>query len=206
MATSPVPVVLFHSALGLRPGTLENADRLRAAGHVVHTPDLFEGRTFTDADEGVAHAGAIGWPALQERAAAWVDDATRSLERGRVVVFDYAVARTAELAARGWREWLRTYRAHERGAHYLADAGLQDITADLCVDQLPPPDVVRSQAQFLQLHGIEDLVDEGREAWRSAASAPTVRSLTMRSRVREAESLLDPAGLGGFLALEWGVA
>ena len=61
-------VVLLHSALGLRPAITAHAERLRAAGHVVHTPDLFEGRTFTDADEGVAHADAIGWKALQARA------------------------------------------------------------------------------------------------------------------------------------------
>ena len=32
-------VVLFHSALGLRPGVTTAADRLRAAGHKVHAPD-----------------------------------------------------------------------------------------------------------------------------------------------------------------------
>ena len=47
-------VLLLHSALGLRPAIAEHADRLRAAGHTVRAPDLFEGRTFTDADEGVA--------------------------------------------------------------------------------------------------------------------------------------------------------
>ena len=143
---------------------------------------------------------------LQDEAAAWVRRAHATLRRGRVVVFDYGVMRTAELAARPWREWLRTYRGHERGGHYLADPGTQDITADVCLDQLPPPDAVRTQGQFLQLHGIGDLVEEGRSAWRSAAGAPDLRAMTMRSRVREAEALLDPDGLGGFLAIEWEVA
>ena len=40
---------------------------------------------------------------------------------------------------RPWREWLRTYRGHERGGHYLADPGAQDITAEVAVDQLPEP-------------------------------------------------------------------
>ena len=80
-----------------------------------------------------------------------------------------------------------------------------DITADVAVDQLPEPDEVRTQAQFLQRWGIDDLVDEGRAAWAAAASAPTVAALAMRSRVREAEALLDPAGLGGFLALTFRV-
>jgi dienelactone hydrolase len=41
-------VVLFHSVFGLRPAVGEAADRLRAAGHTVHTPDLFDGHTFDD--------------------------------------------------------------------------------------------------------------------------------------------------------------
>jgi dienelactone hydrolase len=39
-------VLLFHHALGLTAGCVAFADRLRDGGHVVHTPDLFEGRTF----------------------------------------------------------------------------------------------------------------------------------------------------------------
>lgn len=70
MISGMAEIVLFHSALGLRPGTLRDAERLRAAGHVVHTPDLYEGRLFTDADEGVAHSGVIGWPVLVARAEA----------------------------------------------------------------------------------------------------------------------------------------
>lgn len=140
---------------------------------------------------------------LQDRAAAWVADARSRLGRGTLLVFDYTVAATAELAGRPWRDWLRTYRGHERGGHYLADAGTQDITADVCVDQLPEPDAVRTQAQWLQLHGITELVAEGRDYWAAHAHRPDLRALTMRSRVSEAEALLDPAGLGGFTALEW---
>jgi SAM-dependent MidA family methyltransferase len=143
---------------------------------------------------------------LQDEAASWVANARRSLRRGRVIAFDYAVARTAQLALRPWREWLRTYRDHSRGGHYLAGAGTQDITADVCIDQLAPPDVVRTQAHFLQLHGIAELVAQGRREWGAAAAAPSVRAMVMRSRVREAEALLDPSGLGGFLAMEWEVA
>ncbi|CAA9273468.1 MAG: hypothetical protein AVDCRST_MAG57-3287 [uncultured Blastococcus sp.] len=60
-------VLLFHHALGLTSGVHSFADRLRAAGHVVHTPDLFEGRTFAGVDEGVAHAQAIGFGTVLER-------------------------------------------------------------------------------------------------------------------------------------------
>ena len=48
-------VLLFHHAQGLTPGVRAFADELRAAGHTVHTPDLFDGRTFASIDEGMAY-------------------------------------------------------------------------------------------------------------------------------------------------------
>jgi dienelactone hydrolase len=60
-------VVLFHHAHGLTPGVIAFADELRRAGHTVHTPDLFEGRTFDTVEEGVAHAGNIGFDEVIER-------------------------------------------------------------------------------------------------------------------------------------------
>jgi SAM-dependent MidA family methyltransferase len=143
---------------------------------------------------------------LQDAAARWVDDARAHLRLGSVVVIDYAVASTAALANRPWRDWLRTYRGHERGWHYLGDPGGQDITADVCIDQLPEPDAVRTQSQWLQLHGIDDLVAEGKRYWAEHAARPDLAAMKMRSRVAESEALLDPAGLGNFLVMEWRVA
>jgi dienelactone hydrolase len=54
-------VLLFHHALGRTPGFSGFADELRQAGHTVHTPDLFEGRTFETLEAGVAHAQEIGF-------------------------------------------------------------------------------------------------------------------------------------------------
>ncbi len=140
---------------------------------------------------------------VQEAAAAWVRAARALLLDGTVLAFDYCTPRTAEVALLPWRAWLRTYRGHERGSHYLRDIGLQDITTQVCLDQLPEPSAVRTQRQFLQRWGIDELVEEGRVAWAAAAGAPNVAALRMRSRIREAESLLDADGVGGFLALEW---
>ena len=50
-------VLLFHHAQGQTPGFLAFADELREAGHTVHAPDLYDGNTFDDIDEGVAYAG-----------------------------------------------------------------------------------------------------------------------------------------------------
>ncbi len=140
---------------------------------------------------------------LIDRAAAWVEDARSLLRSGSVVAIDYGVAHTAELAARPWRDWLRTYRDHERGRHYLAEPGSQDITTDVPFDQLPEPDAVRTQAQFLQRWGIEELVAEGKRIWAEQAARPGLEAMRMRSRVSESEALLDPAGLGAFLVTEW---
>ena len=60
-------IVLFHHALGLTPGVGALADQLRAAGHTVHTPDLYDGRTFGTLDEGVANAAEIGFEEVMER-------------------------------------------------------------------------------------------------------------------------------------------
>lgn len=60
-------IVLYHHALGLTSGVVALAEELRAAGHTVHTPDLYESRTFGTVDEGVAHARAIGFGEVIER-------------------------------------------------------------------------------------------------------------------------------------------
>ena len=60
-------VVLFHHAQGLTAGCLAFADELRAAGHTVHTPDLYDGKTFTDIAEGVGYAREVGFGEILER-------------------------------------------------------------------------------------------------------------------------------------------
>jgi dienelactone hydrolase len=66
-------ILLFHHAMGQTPGFLAFADELRAAGHTVHTPDLFEGRTFDDVDAGVAHAREVGFGEILRRGTASAD-------------------------------------------------------------------------------------------------------------------------------------
>jgi dienelactone hydrolase len=59
-------VLLFHHAQGLTSGVVAFADDLRAAGHTVHTPDLYAGRTFATLEEGVAHARELGFGNVTE--------------------------------------------------------------------------------------------------------------------------------------------
>ena len=60
-------VLLFHHAQGRTPGLLTFADDLRAAGHTIHAPDLYHGRTFADLREGVAYAEQVGFPEIIRR-------------------------------------------------------------------------------------------------------------------------------------------
>ncbi|WP_418059093.1 dienelactone hydrolase family protein [Pimelobacter simplex] len=60
-------VLLFHHIQGLTDGVRAFADDLREAGHTVHTPDLFDGRTFASIDDGFAHARDTGFDAIRAR-------------------------------------------------------------------------------------------------------------------------------------------
>ena len=55
-------VVVFHHALGVTDAVQHFATVLREGGHTVHVPDLFDGRTFTDIEEGVAYSEELGGP------------------------------------------------------------------------------------------------------------------------------------------------
>ena len=63
-------VLLFHHAHGLTDGVRAFADELRAAGHTVHAPDLYDGHVFADLDEGVGYARSTGFDVIAQRGAA----------------------------------------------------------------------------------------------------------------------------------------
>ncbi len=67
-------IVLFHSALGLRPGVTAAADRLREAGHTVHAPDYYDGEVFDDLDDGLRKRDALGYAEIVRRAREAVAD------------------------------------------------------------------------------------------------------------------------------------
>jgi dienelactone hydrolase len=72
-------VLLFHHAQGLTPGLVAFADDLRAAGHTVHTPDLFDGRTFASIPEGMAFIEESGFDALRARGVRTADELPNEL-------------------------------------------------------------------------------------------------------------------------------
>lgn len=143
----------------------------------------------------------------QREAAAWLQQARDLLVAGRIVLFDYGRS-TAEMATVPQASWLRTYRGHGRGGDPFTELGTQDITVDVALDQLERvlgPGRRSAQAEFLRAHGIDELVEEGRRIWHERAHLGDLEALRARSRVREAEALLDPDGLGGFWVLDWSV-
>jgi len=113
-------VLLFHHAQGQTAGFLAFADELREAGHTVHTPDLYDGKTFEDLDEGVAYAKQTGFGEIMRRGTASAEELpedvvdagfslgvmpaqslaqTRSGARG--AIFDSAALPASESRARG---------------------------------------------------------------------------------------------------------
>jgi SAM-dependent MidA family methyltransferase len=187
----------------LRVGTDDADHPTRLVRHVVPAS-----ATAMAAGERLAPDAAIGAVIPWEReATSWVRDALALVERGRLVIVDYGVDHTAELAARPMGEWLRTYRDHDMAGDPLDSVGSTDITVEVCVDQLSllagPPTSVRTQADALRAFGIASLVEEGRRVWAERAHIGDLEAIKGRSRIVEAEALLDPAGLGGFLLIEW---
>jgi SAM-dependent MidA family methyltransferase len=142
---------------------------------------------------------------IQTAASKWMLNASQKLSRGRVLVFDYCSESTSEIAVTPWREWLRTYKNHERGLHYLLEPGTQDITTQVIVDQLKktvPGLSVTLQSDWLCRWGIDDLVSEGNKYWDEHKSVPDIYAMKMRSRSNEAQALTSQDGLGAFSVLE----
>lgn len=117
-------IMLFHSTYGLRPAVREAADRLRAAGHEVWTPDLFEGHTFDTVEEGMEFNESIGKDELLKRA---VLAAAPYSERGLVYAGFSLGASIAQTLALG----------DQRARGLLLLHGTSDIAANASVDELP---------------------------------------------------------------------
>jgi len=140
---------------------------------------------------------------IQDAAASWVRNSLSKIDHGRLLLFDYCSTSTAEISLTPWREWLRTYRDQGRGTHYLTESGLQDITTQVMLDQLPTGFSTSTQADFLTQWGIDELVREGSNYWENMKHAPDVAAMKMRSRSSEAVIISDTDYLGCFVVSVW---
>jgi SAM-dependent MidA family methyltransferase len=183
----------YEVRVGLDGGDLVELDVPAAAGQATRLRSLAP-----DAPEGALvpwESGALGW----------LRRALDLLERGRLIVVDYARP-TAELARLPVDQWLRTYRGGGRGGDPLDDLGGQDITVDLALDQLGlirPATRVEDQAGWLDRHGLGALEAAAVAGWKEGAARGDLQALKDRSRVGEAATLREPHGLGGFTVCEW---
>ena len=138
----------------------------------------------------------------QAGAAEWLTRALNVLSAGQVIVIDYARQRSDEVQ-------IRTYADHGEAGDPLVGLGTKDITVDVDLFQLQArvrsADDVCDQATWLRRHGLDELVEEGQRMWEAQAATGSLEALKGRSRLREAEALTEPTGLGGFLISRWAI-
>ncbi len=133
----------------------------------------------------------------------WLAECGHVLRRGLLVVIDYAATAAALVTVRQ-DDWLRTYRAHQRGGPPLVDPGVQDITCTVPEEHLVAHAERAGfrlvehtdQATWLASLGIDELVDDARGVWRERAAIGDLDAMAARSRVTEAAALTDSSGLG----------
>ncbi|MFG3255646.1 dienelactone hydrolase family protein [Streptomyces sp. NPDC048172] len=145
-------IVLFHSVLGIRAGITDAAARFRAAGHTVHTPDLYEGRSFDTYDEAFAFLASIGGiPELITRTQASVEHlpedvvyagfsnggasvllltATRPGARG-ALLFHAAMPLTAFEMDFTWPHGVPAQVHYATGDPYREEAGITGLAAEV---------------------------------------------------------------------------
>ncbi len=158
-----------------------------------------------------AFSGKVGEGGLVEvqlRAGQWLVDALQSLGRGAVVVIDYG-GTAEELEHRRVAGTLRTYRSHHLGPDPLLEPGETDITADVNFSalltmgsQVGAEVELHRQDDFLSDMGLrEEVAVLRREELELARRDDEMARLKVRSRRIEAETLLNPRGLGDFRVL-----
>jgi len=190
----------FLDNVAFTPFTLIDGE----AHELVVTADSDDALTITPgpqiAQDVAQRLGDAAHGVIQSWAADWLNSMLGLLAKGRVIVIDYAREATTEVE-------IRTYADHERGGDPLTALGTKDITVDVDLAQLQAAagaaTELTSQAGWLRRHGIDELVEEGRQIWEVGAASGSLVALRGRSRIREAESLTESGGLGGFTVAEW---
>lgn len=151
-------IALFHSVLGLRPGVVDAAERLRSAGHRVSVIDQYDGRVFDDYTEAGSFAASVGYPELMRRAVSGVDD----LPAGTV----YAGFSNGG----GMAEFVATQRPGARGVLMLSGAG---DPALLGLGDVAWPRGVPAQVHYTYDDPFRRDIGVGAvRAWLRAAAAP----------------------------------
>ncbi len=157
------------------------------------------------AEEFGGKVGEGGLVEVQLRAERWLRETLRGIGTGVVVVIDYG-GTTEELEHRRVTGTLRTYRSHHLGPDPLLEPGQTDITADVnfsamlaAASQEGADTELHRQDDFLTEQGLRDELSSLRKRELDLArSGDEIERLKVRSRRTEAETLLNPRGLGDF--------
>lgn len=179
MATQTI--VLFHHVAGPTPGMEALAERWRAGGHVVHTPDLFGGRTFGSVEEGFAFVQSIGgFDEVRTRAEAAAAELPErvvyaGVSMGVVAAMHVATRRPGAVAG----IFLESFVDPEHVGPWPADApiqvhGMQDDEFFGLEDLEPARDfaATRDDVEVFTYPGDQHLfVDSSLAAWDAAAAA-----------------------------------
>lgn len=128
----------------------------------------------------------------------WIS--TDVIAEGRMVVVDYSRQSTCDVE-------VRTFSEHGPAGDPLTELGNKDITVDVDLEVLQRrvgrAASITPQHVWLRQHGIDELVEQGRIIWERGAAVGGLEALRGKSRLREADALTDPIGLGGFVVSEW---
>ena len=186
-------ILLYHHVQGLTEGVRSFADGLRQAGHTVHTPDLFDGRTFETLEDGMGFAREAGFGALAERGVAAADDISPDVVYAG---FSFGVMMAQQLAqtrdgARGALLMYSCLPVSEFGAAWPADVPVQVHGKEADEFVLEDIDAARAlvessdQAELFLYPGEEHLfADSSLQAFDPAAAALlTERVLAFLERI-----------------------
>ena len=188
-------ILLFHHALGLTPGVIAFADRLRAEGHTVHTPDLFDGQTFETVASGVDHARGIGFGTLIERGTRLADALPADLVYAGISMGVMPAQNLAQnrAGARGALFFESSVPAEEFGGAWPASLPLQIHGMDADPEFIDSGDVdagrelvaAADDGELFLYPGDQHLfLDEGLSSYdEGAAALVTERVLTFLARV-----------------------
>jgi dienelactone hydrolase len=187
-------VVLFHHVQGLTEGVRSFAGELREAGHTVHTPDLFDGRTFETIEEGIAFAGEAGFGALAERGVAAADQIGAEAVYGG---FSFGVMVAQRLAQT---------RPHARGALLMygclpvsefGDAWPEDVPVQVHGKDADPffaEDLDAAQALVDSTDRAELFLYPGKEHLFADSSLPAYDAASAALLTERVEAFLDTVG------------
>jgi dienelactone hydrolase len=150
-------VLLFHHAQGLTPGVAAFAERLRSEGHVVHTPDLYDGKSFADRSDGVRYAQGVGFGEIVERGRRAADTVPNGVVYGgfSLGLMPAQVLAMTKPGAKGALLFHGAVRPSDLGGSWPQGVPLQIHIMEGDEEALPPNEDLEVARELAQISGAE---------------------------------------------------